>query len=118
MVYGVTSEENEWQHKSQTLHPRKYDAKIRYFAEKFEESNNGMKPDLVILNTVLWDLATFNLRDAKSEIKAQEQLSWDYLKEFKDKTMDLLDLVTELWPDAAKMYRPNHAMRHGSDGTW
>lgn len=118
MVYGVTSEEEEWAHKAQTLHPRKYDDKIRLFAEHFEAANNGHKPDLIIVNTVLWDLATINLRDARAELDAQEFLSWKFLKEFKDKTQQLMDLVDELWPDAAKMYRPNHAMRHGSDGVW
>ena len=119
MVYGVTSEEEEWAHKAQTLHPRKYDDKIRFFAEKFKLLNNStLSPDLIIVNTVLWDLATFNLRDARAEIEAQEWLSWRYLKEFRDKTMHLMGLIDELWPDAAKMYRPNHAMRHGSDGVW
>lgn len=117
MVYGVTSEEEEWSHKPQTLHPRKADEKLRFFAKQFRE-NIGLDPDLIIVNTVLWDLATANLRDAKAEIPAQEQLSWEFLKEFKDKTSNLMDVVSELWPDAAKMYRPNHAMRHGSDGVW
>lgn len=116
MVYGVTSEEEEWAHKAQTLHPRKYDDKIRLFAEKFKALDHA--PDLIIVNTVLWDLATANLRDARAEIEAQEWLSWSFLKEFKDKTLHLMQLVDELWPEAAKMYRPNHAMRRGSDGVW
>jgi hypothetical protein len=116
MVYGVTSNEEDWAHKPQAMHPRKYDGKIRMFAEKFAAL--GKKPDLIIVNTVLWDLATANLRDARAEIPSQEMLSWPFLKEFKEKTLDLMALISELWPDAAKMYRPNHAMSQNSDGVW
>lgn len=118
MVYGVTSESNEWKHKEQTRNPRKYDDKIRLFAKAFNELQGGKKPDLIIVNTVLWDLATANLRDAIEEKPAQDQLSFDFLHEFREKTIHLMDLIQELWPEAAKMYRPNHAMKQNSDGVW
>lgn len=131
MVYGVTSEEEEWSHKGQCLHPRKYDSKIKLFHERFSgepvqegteqevgKGGLGIQPDLIIVNTVLWDLATANLRDAKAEVTAKEQLDWKFLEEFRTKTIDLMRLIDKLWPNAAKMYRPNHAMRHGSDGVW
>jgi len=115
MIYGVVSGADDWAHKDQTREPRLWDGKLDLFAGAAHA--RGMQPDLILMNSLLWDLADFNLRDAKAEVPGRALLSLEQVEEFRQKTMALLSKVHEYWPSATKMYRKQHEGKSDA-GTW
>lgn len=65
----------------------------------------------------LWDLASFNMRDTLAQARAAEMLSLSVVQEFRDKTLEYIRLVRDLWPDARRFYRLQQGVR-GSAGDW
>jgi len=116
LFYGVTGEEQEWRFKDQTREPRVYDGKIKMFKEALDGVGLA-KPDLIITHSILWDLGLANTRDARAEAPHIEALDLSFVEEFKDKTVALMDLLNELWPETHKMYRLCHNVRE-TVGDW
>lgn len=65
----------------------------------------------------LWDLGLANLRDSRAEVPHIEALDLGFVEEFRAKTIALLDLLNELWPETHKMYRLCHNVRE-TVGDW
>ena len=115
MGCGITSGETEWQHKDETRAPRALRAKVKLLKEAMDKK--GIKPDLIIMHTALWDLATANLRDTLDSSPPADQLSLGFLAEYREKTKAYIEDLKTYWPDASLMARLGHRP-HVSTGAW
>lgn len=115
LTHGVTAAEEEWQHKNTTRAPRETLAKLELLKSALDRQS--IRPDLVIMHSVLWDMATVNNRDVLAEATASDTLDLAFLSEFRGKTARLFDTVHAMWPEAARMYRLGHDVTTSS-GWW
>ena len=115
LTHGAMAAEEEWQHKNTTRAPRETLAKLELLKGALDRQS--IRPDLVVMHSVLWDMATVNNRDVRAEAIASDTLDLAFLSEFREKTARLFDTVGAMWPEAARMYRLGHDVTTSS-GWW
>lgn len=76
------------------------------------------KPDLIVLNSVYWDLRYFS-RKARHERWSSGELqdsvrplSWNELRWYRHRLGDMVELFRERFPDVPLMYRTGAAVNH------